>query len=559
MKFVIVIPAYQPRVELVDTVKFLVLNGANRIIIVNDGSSAKFNYLFEELSLLKEVDVLSHAVNLGKGQALKTAFNHYLIYYSSHNGGVVTADADGQHHPDDIIAVGRQLTTNSEALILGRRTFRKNIPFRSYLGNQITKWIFRILLGKPISDTQTGLRGIPNSFLPSLMTVRQSGYEFELEMLVQAVRNKLPIMEVPIQTIYIESNASSHFDPLFDSLRIYFVFLRFSALSISTALLDYCVFFMAYSSGFGLLMSSVIARLFAGTYNFSMAKTFVFHSKKQIFPEAIKYASLVSVLLLISYVLVHTLHDKLGLNVFLSKGLVESGLFFCSFSVQNLLVFISADKDPGKVGKDSTDWDMYYRSPLLQAQLARRITLKLLTSILSRYVDNDEIESICELGGANSCLYESLKNTYPNAQYTIVDNNRYGIELTRERFASHKGLSVQCQDILDSFHPPQADLVISLGLIEHFDQEETKRAIEEHFKAVKPGGLVLITYPTPTWLYCVVRGLSEFLGLWIFHDERPLLFPEVRRTLLQHGKIIHYSINWWIFLTQGIVLVRANK
>jgi len=107
------------------------------IVIVNDGSSKNFNNLFEEIKN-KDITVLQHSVNLGKGRALKTAFN-YILNEAKNLKSVVTADSDGQHLIEDIILCLKCSNENQNTLILGTRNFmtsknlkeKNKIPFRS--------------------------------------------------------------------------------------------------------------------------------------------------------------------------------------------------------------------------------------------------------------------------------------------------------------------------------------------------------------------------------------------------------------------------------------------
>src|SRR5689334_23087678 len=100
-RLAVVIPAYRPSAGLVDLVRSLSGRERNAIVVVDDGSGPEFAAVFAAAAALPNVELLRHAVNLGKGAALKTAFNHVLCVYPD-LAGVVTADADGQHHPDDI-------------------------------------------------------------------------------------------------------------------------------------------------------------------------------------------------------------------------------------------------------------------------------------------------------------------------------------------------------------------------------------------------------------------------------------------------------------------------
>jgi glycosyltransferase involved in cell wall biosynthesis len=232
MKPPVVIPAYQPGPELEKLVKAILSDGGTEVIIVDDGSSREQAAVFPALARLPGVHLLRHEANKGKGQALKTAFNYFLTGFPEASPGIVTADADGQHLPGDIASVSRCLSENGDALCLGTRRFKGVVPAKSLFGNTLTRLVFRVFSGRAVSDTQTGLRGIPRAFLPDLIKVRAGGYAFELEMLLMAVRSGMKITEVPIETVYMKGNAHSHFSPLLDSLRIYSVFLQFAAASL---------------------------------------------------------------------------------------------------------------------------------------------------------------------------------------------------------------------------------------------------------------------------------------------------------------------------------------
>ena len=223
----IVIPAYEPGEELIRLVKELIEADAEPVIVVDDGSDpAKYGNIFDEARNLGAV-ILRNAVNMGKGRALKAAFNHCINEYDN-LVGVVTADSDGQHSVKDICRCGEVLANNIKALILGVRDFEKpGIPARSVFGNKTTSRVMSLLLGLKISDTQTGLRGIGVDFMKYLLTEKGERFEFETNMLIATKEKDIKIIEVPVDTIYLEGNKSSHFNPLIDSFRIYAVFLKF--------------------------------------------------------------------------------------------------------------------------------------------------------------------------------------------------------------------------------------------------------------------------------------------------------------------------------------------
>jgi glycosyltransferase involved in cell wall biosynthesis len=337
MNPIVIIPAYRPDPSLIQLVTALVESRLD-IVVVNDGSESKYNAIFSELEKMNQVKVLTHGVNLGKGQALKTAFNEVLTHYPANCPGVVTADADGQHLVEDILNVTQALKSNPHALWLGARSFKQGVPLRSRFGNDLTRYIFKLLIGQSLQDTQTGLRGIPRGFLSSLLRTSSHGYDFELDMLICASKQGLPMLEVPIQTVYKDNNKSSHFNPLVDSFKIYFVFFRYMIFSIISGLLDFAAFSLTFFFCGHVLFSESLARIFSGTCNFLFNKELVFKSSNRILPEALKYTLLCLVNLVFSYGFITSL-VFLGANVYASKLIALIGLFFANFAIQKLMVF----------------------------------------------------------------------------------------------------------------------------------------------------------------------------------------------------------------------------
>ena len=237
---VIVIPAYQPTEELLALIQELNGMGALHIVVVNDGSTSS-EHIFNELRNAAQCAIVEHAVNQGKGRALKTGFNYCLVHHRDALG-VVTADGDGQHAPGDIRRVAEELTRNPKRMVLGTRKFAGSIPFRSLIGNRLTKLVLRTVTGLKVTDSQTGLRALPMTVLPSLMRLEGEQFECEMNMLLAAYNMKVCLVEVPIETIYLNGNNSWHVNPFFDSMRIYFVLLRFLLSSLSTSMIDQLVF-----------------------------------------------------------------------------------------------------------------------------------------------------------------------------------------------------------------------------------------------------------------------------------------------------------------------------
>jgi glycosyltransferase involved in cell wall biosynthesis len=341
----IIIPAFQPDKTLITLINQMIkLDKTTPIIVVNDGSDpALKSTIFEQIEKLSQVHVIEHTVNLGKGDALKTGFNYYLSLTSNRSPGVVTADADGQHKPEDIVKLCQHLTQQTEQLHLGIREFGgENIPLRSKFGNILTRFILNFTNHISLRDTQTGLRAIPRQFVKHLVESKLSGYEFELEMLIQASEQHIAINEIEITTVYSNGNKTSHFKPIWDSLKIYFVFIRFASISLLSALLDLSLFSISFYIQKNIILSIAIGRIVSGCFNYKMNQRIAF-KKAPNYLSVVKYAALVVTLGGASYVLLHTFHSTYA-NVYISKIMAETTLFIFSFGIQRFFVFKSSDK-----------------------------------------------------------------------------------------------------------------------------------------------------------------------------------------------------------------------
>ena len=338
IRLAVVIPAYKPSAGLIDLARTLSETDLPAIVIVDDGSGPEYREIFARASAYPRVELLRHAVNLGKGAALKTAFNHVLCAYPD-VAGVVTADADGQHHPADIERVAERLLERPDALVLGSRQFEGEVPLRSRIGNVATRGVMHALMGQKLTDTQTGLRGIPAGLLPRLLKIESRGYEFELEMLIAAHHLEIPVVEEPIKTIYEPGNKSSHFNPIIDSMKIYFVLLRFGSVSMMTAVLDNLIFYLAYRRTGHVLGAQVLARVFAVTFNYTMVRRSVFYSRQRHKTVLPKYLGLVVASGTASYGGIRWLTAAFAIGAVAAKLLVETFLFFVNFAVQRVLIF----------------------------------------------------------------------------------------------------------------------------------------------------------------------------------------------------------------------------
>jgi SAM-dependent methyltransferase len=208
---------------------------------------------------------------------------------------------------------------------------------------------------------------------------------------------------------------------------------------------------------------------------------------------------------------------------------------------------------------ERTDWDAYYRQPFAATSVTRRISGRLLVGLMRRHAKPSAGGlTLVELGGANSCFFDRIMEQVHPVEYHVADFNQFGLDRMRERLGPRADVMLYQQDVLNLDLRLQADLVFSIGLIEHFTPADTAKAIAAHFDLARPGGVVIISFPTPTLLYRACRGAAEMLGMWKFPDERPLMRDEVLPVFRRFGDVLEEKLNWPIVLTQRYVVARKH-
>lgn len=345
----IVIPAYEPGTELLEFYRDLKTKGFQNIIVINDGSTDDYTELFDEITARGGV-VLKHAVNQGKGRALKTVFNYILNEFPD-ACGCITADSDGQHKTEDVEQCARALVHSRDCLIMGCRDFSgSNVPWKSRFGNELTKKVCSYLCGIKVSDTQTGLRGIPAGFMKELLNVPGERFEFETNMLISS-KGKYTTIEVPVQTVYeSKENHKTHFDPVLDSIKIYrifgILFLKYIFSSLSSSIIDFILFgvfcsvLKPWNAGYYIAIATVSARIFSASYNYLINYKFVFHSKKNMGTSGVQYLILAVCIMLLSALSVTAgVRFMPAVPEVLIKILVDTVLFLISYKVQQQLIY----------------------------------------------------------------------------------------------------------------------------------------------------------------------------------------------------------------------------
>jgi glycosyltransferase involved in cell wall biosynthesis len=229
--FAFVIPVYNHVRNVRQVVLAAVASGAS-VVVVDDGSRDGSD---EAVAHIPGATVVRHAQNLGKGAAILTGLA-VLAKPSLGARFAVTVDADGQHNPDDargLLAAlcPAQAASPRTAIVLGARTGMQGraVPWSSRMGRGFSGFWVWTSGGPMLSDSQSGFRVYPVAETLALPT-RARRFEFEVEVLVQARRAGLAIVEVPVPVSYEPPGGRvSHFRPWRDFGRNAATFTRLIA------------------------------------------------------------------------------------------------------------------------------------------------------------------------------------------------------------------------------------------------------------------------------------------------------------------------------------------
>jgi len=214
VRIAVIVPALNPLPSLIDYIKELLQLEIESIIIVNDGSDAKYQTIFNELKKLEKCIVMDHDTNRGKGRALKTGFT-FCLRNLPEVKSVLTVGAHGQHKIQDVEQLIHNAKLFSDGIILGVRDFHsKEVPLKNRLGNSAASILFELLFHKRILDTQTGLRCIPKQALHWLLKVPGESFSYDSNMLVEAIKRQFPIYEIPIGHMRLKKNAIISYDEI---------------------------------------------------------------------------------------------------------------------------------------------------------------------------------------------------------------------------------------------------------------------------------------------------------------------------------------------------------
>ncbi len=334
---IVLIPAYEPGGTLSQLVRDLRASESEpHVVVVDDGSGNAYAGEFDA-ARRAGASVLSYPANRGKGFALRTGIAHIVEQYPGEV--VVCADSDGQHRVEDILRVAHRAEQADGAIILGGRRFVGDVPVRSRVGNAVSRLAFGAVAGVRVHDTQTGLRAYPPHLLGWMLGIAGDRFEYELNLLLDAAATGIPVIEVEVATVYLRNNASSHFRPVVDSVRVLRPLMAFGVSSFGAFLLDLAALQVIFALTGSLLIAVVGARAVSGTVNFLVNRYLVFRSRATtVRSHALRYLALALAIVVAGYLMLTAL-SALGVGLVPAKIVTDVTLYVLSFQAQRLVIF----------------------------------------------------------------------------------------------------------------------------------------------------------------------------------------------------------------------------
>ena len=219
-RFAFVIPVYNHAGTVAQVVKDVQTLGFP-VFVVDDGST---DNTYDQIKEISGIQILRHEINQGKGAAIMTGFTAVADVAD----WAITIDADGQHYPEDARKLIKAISKKMRPIVVGARVYKasEHVPWTSSFGRKFSNFWVRTSGGPKMSDSQSGMRIYP---LPEALNLKTKArrFQFEVEILVQANRNGIPVIEAPVRVNYNPNGARiSHFRPFVDFLRNSSTFTR---------------------------------------------------------------------------------------------------------------------------------------------------------------------------------------------------------------------------------------------------------------------------------------------------------------------------------------------
>lgn len=215
---IVVIPSYNEAGTIGNIVRDIVGMGFG-VLVIDDGSTDDT----QREALEDGAMVIRNKKNLGKGMSIREGVRY--VFEKMNYEWMIIMDGDGQHHPEDIPILMKASHWGDADIVIGNRMmYPKTMPSVRYLTNKFTSWTVSRMCRQEIPDSQCGFRLIKVDALRKMKLISKR-YDIESEILIQAARDKLNIVSVPIRTIY--GREVSEINPMRDTVKFVGLVMRY--------------------------------------------------------------------------------------------------------------------------------------------------------------------------------------------------------------------------------------------------------------------------------------------------------------------------------------------
>ena len=342
----VLIPARGPTEALTALVVALRAAGVSVIVPVDGGAAA-----FEAVLRLcgESAAVLPLPEGAGRAAAVRAGVAHARDKLKSR--AVATAASDGANGVEDILRAAHMAEENPGKLILGARKYaRKRFPAAAL------RLAYRLFAGLDVRDLTTGLRAFDKNLFGLFLETPGEPDEYEMNVLLQCAKGKIPILETKIETQYPDGGAGSLFTALRHYLRVYGNMIKFSLSSLAGFVTDYAMFNLLYalSAGMGdyrIDFANYAARAISASLNYTLNRRLVFKNQENVAKTAVQYFALATLILIGNTYILTFLIETVRLNAQIAKLLTEIMFFLTSWLVQRFIIFRKKKKAPSAPAK----------------------------------------------------------------------------------------------------------------------------------------------------------------------------------------------------------------
>lgn len=224
VRCLVCIPTYNNSGSILAVVKEALTLSHLSILVIDDGSDTPvLDLLKQDKDLLPHLDSLHLSVyrfdeNQGKGAAIQQAFKLALALNYTH---IITMDGDAQHKSSDLPVLLDTILTSPWSMIIGKRKLDgAHVPGSSKFGRAFSNFWVKYQTDQTIEDSQSGFRAYPLFYVQHLKFYTKK-YDFEIEVLIRLLWNKVEVREVEIDVYYPPPEERvSHFDKFRDNVKI---------------------------------------------------------------------------------------------------------------------------------------------------------------------------------------------------------------------------------------------------------------------------------------------------------------------------------------------------